>query len=201
MDQLSLIYQSVSKSICSTVSASFSLACGTAFFVFLFDIGVQMLRRACRGGEKEAGAIAHIFRQGIWLSLLAGYISMVLFRTWIARPRWEKPLEKIFGGWGLYNEKGVFTTEAIENGLLLLPFTWLLGMLLKKRWRDRPAAFLLGRLTLGGFLMSLVIETVQVMWNRGTLQLSDLFYNTLGGMLGALLFLLCRKIGEAFWGA
>ena len=58
--------------------------------------------------------------QGVWTAIFIFYTYMVLFRTWIARKRWEDPLDKIFGGWGLYTEKGNLTTEAIEN--VMLPF-------------------------------------------------------------------------------
>lgn len=48
--------------------------------------------------------------------------------------------------------------------------------------------------TLIAFATSLFIETTQLVLKIGTFQISDLFYNTLGGLLGALIFVLIRKI-------
>ena len=194
------VYQSISESIWFTVSASFPSACVVALLVFFSYMGIRLVSRCQKGVTVKLQDIDHIIWQGIWLSLFAYYTYMVFYRTLIARPRWEEPLEKIFGSWGLYSEKGEFTTEAIENGMLLLPFTWLWGIVLRERWSVQPVSIVLRRLTIYGFLMSLFIETVQVVWNRGTLQFSDLFYNTLGGMLGGLLFVtgrwLTRKYGR-----
>ena len=193
---LERICQSIAKSVWSTVSASFPMACFVMAVAFLTYVVIGAICKIYRGHHRRAIEFSHLFRQGIWFGFLAFYTYMVLFRTWIGRPRWEEPLGKIFEGWGLYTKRGIFTTEAIENGMLLLPFTWLLGMLLQERWRKRPAVFVMGRITFCGFLMSLTIETVQVLWNRGTFQFSDLFYNTLGGLLGGLLFVVLHRIGQ-----
>lgn len=194
MSQLYRIYKSIAESIASTVSASYSSACITAVLIFSIYMGIQLVRCRYRNRSLQTFNMTHIFRQGIWLALFASYTYMVLFRTWIDRPQWEKPLEKIFGSWGLYTDKGEFTTEAIENGMLLLPFAWLLGMVMREKWKECPALSVLYRLTLGGFFMSLFIETVQVLWKRGTFQFSDLFYNTVGGMLGGVFFLVFRQL-------
>ena len=39
---------------------------------------------------------------------------------------WANPLSDVMGNWGLYNEKGELTTEAIENVMLMLSFITLL---------------------------------------------------------------------------
>ena len=57
--------------------------------------------------------------------LLSFYTAMILLRTVLNREIWFDSLGKIFGGWGLY-EDGQFTTEAIENFILFVPFSMLL---------------------------------------------------------------------------
>ncbi len=193
MSQLYRIYKSVVESIWSTISASFLSASIVAFLVFLIYVGIHLYCSWYQDRSLQTSDMVHIFCQGIWFSLFSFYMYMVLFRTWIARPYWEKPLEKFFGSWGLYTDKGEFTTEAIENGMLLFPFTWFLGILLRERWKRCSVVFALGCLSFCGFLMSLSIETVQVIWKRGTFQLSDLFYNTVGGILGGIFFLVIHK--------
>lgn len=122
--------------------------------------------------------------------LLAFYSSMILFRTLINRQIWFDPLGKIMEGWGLYNDKGELTTEAIENFMLFVPFSilllWafrqqLIGSIPKFRiilWRSFQIV--------GSF--SFIVEFLQVLFHVGTFQLSDLCYNTLGGVLGGVLY-------------
>ena len=50
--------------------------------------------------------------------------------------------------------------------------------------------------TLAAFATSLFIEATQLIFKIGTFQMSDLLYNTLGGLLGALIFVLLRKISR-----
>ena len=45
-----------------------------------------------------------------------------------------------------------------------------------------------------GFLFSVTIETLQLFLRLGTVQLSDIFYNTLGGTIGGLIYYLCTKL-------
>ena len=95
---------------------------------------------------------------------------------------------------GLIYRKGNLTTEAIENVMLLFPFTFLLGILLRKRWKKYSPGSAFRYLALSGFFMSLTVETVQLLLKRGTFQFSDLFYNTTGGILGGAFYLTIRRL-------
>ena len=44
------------------------------------------------------------------------------------------------------------------------------------------------------FLTSAAIEFLQLFLRLGTFQLSDIFYNTLGGLLGSLIYYIGYKI-------
>ena len=135
MDQLYCIYRSIEKSICSTISASFPSACIVSFLAFISYMVLRLFLSLHKNRSKNFSGVSDMVYQGVWTAIFIFYTYMVLFRTWIARKRWEDPLDKIFGGWGLYTEKGNLTTEAIENVMLLFPFTFLLGILLRKRWK------------------------------------------------------------------
>lgn len=126
---------------------------------------------------------------------LVFYTVMILFRTLLNRSMWANPVSNVIGVWGLYNAKGELTTECIENLALFIPFTVLLLWVAKDR--------ILKRMTMGSvlwnstkitFLFSFAIEMLQLFLRLGTWQLSDLFYNTLGGTIGGLIYYVGYKI-------
>lgn len=194
MDHLYYICQSIEDSIYSTISASFPSACIVSFLAFISYMVIWLMFNSYKSRIKKPLGISSMVSQGVLVSIFVFYTYMVLFRTWIARSRWENPLDKIFGGWGLYTEKGNLTTEAIENVMLLFPFTFLLGILLRKRWKKYSTESAFRYLAYSGFFMSLTIETVQLLLKRGTFQFSDLFYNTIGGILGGAFCLTIRRL-------
>ena len=127
--------------------------------------------------------------------LLVFYTVMILFRTLLNRNMWSNPVSNVIGVWGLYNAKGELTTECIENLALFIPFTILLLWVVRER--------ILKRLTIGAalwnstkitFLFSFAIEMLQLFLRLGTWQLSDLFYNTLGGAIGGLIYYAGYKV-------
>lgn len=127
--------------------------------------------------------------------LLVFYTVMILFRTLLNRNMWANPVSNVIGVWGLYNTKGELTTECIENLALFIPFTVLLLCVAKER--------ILKRMTIGvalwnstkiTFLFSFAIEMLQLFLRLGTWQLSDLFYNTLGGAIGGLIYYTGYKV-------
>ena len=127
---------------------------------------------------------------------LAFYTNMILFRTLLCRSLWFNPLSNVIGVWGLHNSKGELTTEVIENLVLFIPFVVLLLWCFhdklvgksNKLWRT------IWQATKFTFLFSLSIEFAQLFFHLGTFQLSDLFYNTLGGLLGGLIYWICGVI-------
>ena len=87
------------------------------------------------------------------------------------------------------------TTECFENVLLMLPFTAILmwtakEMLLKKiDFRN-----IVWKCTQTAFIFSVFIEFLQLFLRLGTFQLSDIFYNTLGGFLGGAIYWISWKL-------
>lgn len=118
------------------------------------------------------------------------YTAMILFRTLLNRNLWENPLSDVIGIWGLYDKDGKMTTEAIENLVLFIPFSI---FLLWSRWEKGKRQQISCKTVVAKsgsivFLFSLTIEFAQLFFRLGTFQLSDLFYNTLGGVIGGVLF-------------
>lgn len=120
---------------------------------------------------------------------LVFYTVMILFRTLLNRNMWANPVSDVIGTWGLYNAKGELTTECIENLALFIPFTILLLLVAKERILKRITIWsVLWNSTKITFLFSFAIEMLQLFLRLGTWQLSDLFYNTLGGAIGGLIY-------------
>lgn len=106
-----------------------------------------------------------------------------------------------YGSWWIWHTAAdgtvTLTTECFENIVLMLPFTaLLLWTVAEKIFCGRKITF--GRCvwisTKTAFLFSLAIEFLQLFLRLGTFQLSDLFYNTLGGVLGGMIYWICWKI-------
>lgn len=104
--------------------------------------------------------------------------------------------EYVMGGWGIWetvNGEQKLTTECIENVIMMVPFSavvmWTfeekIGNSLKKiLWQSGKIAF----------CFSISIEMLQLLLRLGTFQLSDIFYNTVGGVLGGLLYYVAMKV-------
>ena len=127
--------------------------------------------------------------------LLVFYSVMILFRTLLNRSMWANPVSNVIGVWGLYNAKGELTTECIENLALFIPFTVLLLCAARERiFQKMTIGSVLWNSTKITFLFSFTIEMLQLFLRLGTWQLSDLFYNTLGGVIGGLIYYIGYKI-------
>ena len=126
------------------------------------------------------------------LFLLAFVTSLILFRTLLNRNLWMNPLSKVMGGWGIWetvNGEQRLTTECIENVIMMVPFSAVVMWTFQKKagngWKN--IVWQSGRVA---FIFSIVIEVLQLLLRLGTFQLSDIFYNTVGGVVG----------GVCYWG-
>lgn len=132
------------------------------------------------------------FRRGFLLTL---YTAMILFSTLLNRNIWADPVSDVIGIWGLYNENGEFITETIENLVLFIPFVILLFWGFREKLLPKLTLLsVLWKATKITFLFSFTIEMLQLFLRLGTWQLSDLFYNTLGGAIGGLIYYIAYKI-------
>ena len=121
---------------------------------------------------------------------LAFVTSLILFRTLLNRKMWMNPLSDVMGGWGIWetvNGEQKLTTECIENVIMMVPFTsmviWTFQEKVGSSWKR--ILWYSGKIA---FIFSISIEMLQLFLRLGTFQLSDLFYNTVGGMIGGLMY-------------
>lgn len=126
---------------------------------------------------------------------LVFYTVMILFKTLLNRAMWANPVSNVIGIWGLYkydtNKKAmILTTEVPENLALFIPFTILLLWTYREKLIGEQVKLgkVLWQSTKIVFLFSFSIEMLQLFLRLGTWQLSDLFYNTLGGFIGGLIY-------------
>ena len=124
--------------------------------------------------------------------------SLILFRTLLNRTLWMNPLSDVMGDWGIWetvNGEQKLTTECIENVIMMVPFSavvlWTFGEKIGNGWKK--ILWQSGKIA---FIFSISIEMLQLLLRLGTFQVSDIVYNTLGGMLGGLCYIEIKKVRE-----
>lgn len=179
---LTALYQPFGFSVILAVLVMF-------LYIFMKEHGCKVVVQRWINEFKASSTFRRVF-------LLVFYIAMILFRTLLNRNMWENPVYNVIGVWGIYNENGELTTEAIENLALFIPFTILLLWCFHEKIIGESVNILttLWQSTTVVFLFSLSIEFLQLFLRLGTFQLSDLFYNTLGGLIGGLIYWCGYKI-------
>lgn len=119
------------------------------------------------------------------LFFLAFVTSLVLFRTLLNRNLWMNPLSDVMGGWDIWetvNGEQKLTTECIENVIMMMPFSSIVMWTFKEKIGNGWKKILCysGKIA---FIFSVSIEMLQLLLRLGTIQLSDIFYNTVGGLM------------------
>lgn len=130
------------------------------------------------------------------LLIFLTYLGMVLFRTLLNRRLWQNNIENIMGCWKLYDSTGNIYTENIENMILFIPLSFLFMFAFSaevKKYPTHKRYLLYIGITLG---VSTLIEMAQLFFRLGEIQLSDLFFNTLGGLLGLGVYFIGCKVLE-----
>lgn len=138
----------------------------------------------CRVVMKKQGRkhIAAVCFTMLYLCLV--YTSTVLSRDVVPdrgvalKPFWS------YAQWIQGNE--VFLTYIVLNILMLLP----VGFSMSFVWQDSK------RIVLLGFCFSCLIEVSQLLTGRGLFEIDDIFHNTLGVILGILLYRLGKGIAS-----
>ena len=171
-----------------------------AMFLYLFATDKES---AGQGLKRAFMTWLHYFKsskQFRRLFFLIFYTTMILFRTLINRNMWANPVSNVMGNWWIYTLDSAtgetkLTTECIENLILFVPFSALLMWYMDNK---KDIKNILWTSTKVVFLFSVSIEFLQLFLRLGTFQLSDLFYNTLGGFLGGFIYWVFHKMNKRF---
>jgi len=179
MSQLLIITKKILTNILAALYKPFGFSCLLSFFALFFYLYAYYPSEAGKGWKAAihtwftAFKVSSFFRK---LFLLVFVTSMILFRTLLNRDLWET-----------VNGERQLTTECIENVILMMPFT---GMVM---WMFDVEKGVVWKSTKLGLIFSVSIEMLQLLLRLGTFQVSDIVYNTLGGMLGGLCYKWERK--------
>lgn len=96
------------------------------------------------------------------------------------------------GIWETVNGEQKLTTECIENVIMMVPFSavamWTFEEKIGNGWKKILCNS--GKIA---FIISISIEMLQLLLRLGTFQLSDIFYNTVGGVVGGLVYYATMK--------
>ena len=125
-------------------------------------------------------------------------VVMIVFKTLLNRTVDFHPTGNVLGVWGLYRSDGTFTAEILENIVMFIPFIFFLFFMLETTSK-KTTKFLavLVKAIVISFSFSLAIEMLQLFVHLGTWQLSDICFNTLGGLIGGFIYwitVLVRRI-------
>jgi glycopeptide antibiotics resistance protein len=140
------------------------------------------------------------FACGLATTLLVGYVFLVFSSTVFSRNVSLSRQYNLLPFWSYYEiaagDKQLFV-EDILNVFLLMP----VGLLLPLVFRNRGYSFFrLFWICIGtGFCLSLSIELLQLIFCRGLFELDDLFHNTLGAMLGYLIYCGLHRVVVTGW--
>lgn len=112
--------------------------------------------------------------------LLIVYFSIVLHLAVLSRDTIERktPIRmELFQDYFQPNKTGYL--DSYINIALFVPFGLVVGLLGK---RNKVVIAIIV-----GFLCSLIIESSQLIWKKGTFDINDLFNNTIGALIGVLI--------------
>lgn len=179
----------------------YSYAVQALIFTILLSFAVLFFEQ---NGRKNALRIWHdkwkesnIFGRRL---LFYFYVYIVLARTLFNRTMLWDSLDDVLGGWWLERNPatGNMVFEAPENILLFIPLMFLLFLSFPKTVWNTSKKKLIGKSIIISFLVSFFIESNQLVFRIGTFQISDLVYNTLGGVLGCLFYFFVRNMKHTY---
>ena len=123
------------------------------------------------------------------LSLLMSYIFLVIAQTIIIRTPQKTASLQLLPLWFLRGESGInrdVLNQVAANTVMFIPIGYLLSFYVGKY------AILLG------ILLSSIIESVQFFTHRGLAETDDVISNTIGTIIGCVLFLLWNYLNVRF---
>ena len=193
------LFGKILTNILTALYEPFGFSLLLSFLAMFFYLYAYEPQEAGKGWKNAIVIWYQKFKESMFfrkMFLLVFVTSMILFRTLLNRNLWLNPLSNVMGGWGIWetvNGEQKLTTECIENVIMMVPFTsmviWTFREKIGNGWKK--ILWQSGKIAFG---FSLMIEMLQLLLRLGTFQLSDIFYNTVGGVLGGLMYYAVMKV-------
>mgnify|MGYP002522516257 FL=1 len=118
--------------------------------------------------------------------LLLGYVFFVLSATILFRQEGEKMQYVLRPLWSYSVLYSKLLAQNLLNILMFIPIGFLSGVAM----RNVKALKIVGM----GFVLSVLIEVIQLLFRRGVCNIDDVIHNTLGCAVGILCYLFCYKM-------
>ena len=191
------ILEKIITNVLTALYEPFGFALLLSFFAMFFYLYAYQSTNAGKGWKPAIIAWLNEFKTSRFfrkLFLLSFVTSLILFRTLLNRNLWMNPLSKVMGGWWIWetvNGERKLTTECIENVIMMVPFA---GMWM---WTFQVNKQIIRKSGKIAFCFSVMIELLQIVLRVGTFQLSDIFYNTVGGVIGGVVYWMITVIVSA----
>lgn len=166
-------------------------------FAFVFALGsIEILKALKNNGFKKSAAklFTKIKNNKSFLCelLFFIYFFIVLYRTLFQRDFSYDPLSEVFDGWTIFKTQYTgLDYQVIGNVVMFLPFGFLWALCFERKHKYVRALL---NSTLSSLAFSAFIEITQLIFSKGTFQFSDIVYNMLGGLLGAVIFVIIKLI-------
>lgn len=135
------------------------------------------------------------------LFILVFVIMQIAFITLLNRDIWKNPFSHIFGNLipierDTNTGEWVIVFECVENIILMIPLAatilWYLEEIDRKY--ELKLKYCVITALKYSFTASCSIELLQMIFKLGTVQVSDVLYNSLGGIMGGLTYCIMMKI-------
>lgn len=121
---------------------------------------------------------------------------MICERTILGRTQWVYPLTNPLGSWTAFNENGEFNFDIFENIVMFIPYIGFLPYVFPNQYETDSGLNCIKRLFTISLVTSVTIEFLQLFLRLGKFQLSDIFFNCVGGVIGAFLWLAIRFVKQ-----
>ena len=193
------VFSKILTNVLTALYEPFGFSILLSFLAMFFYLYAYEPTEAGKGWKSAIVTWYQKFKESVFfrkLFLLAFVSSLILFRTLLNRNLWMNSLSNVMGGWGIWetvNGERKLTTECIENVIMMVPFSatvmWTFQKKVGNSWKK--ILWQSGKIA---FIFSVSIEMLQLLLRLGTFQLSDIFYNTVGGVIGGVCYLGVMKI-------
>lgn len=172
------------------VNIIFDFIYAQTFLIWPELAAVLLYKAAARKISRSDGDRKELIRKRVLKTGLAGYLFLILWAAVLSREAGSRGRIMLipFSSWGDSLE---YHKHFIENYLMMIPMGILLPAL-------KPDGRSWKKILMICFIISLALETIQLITGTGDFQIDDLFSNALSGLIGYWIWIFFRKDDECY---